>query len=100
MADSFPPNERIAVERWHYVLKVPAVDEHDLAYISAVHADQPILISGMNSLDPLASRLRESPLLYTDLSRIRGPQVAIEQIAEKLAVDKLVFGSLWPIQIF
>jgi predicted TIM-barrel fold metal-dependent hydrolase len=91
--------QRIADERWHYLLKVPPVDQTDLEYLASVHTGQPILLSGLNSLAPFASRLRQNENLYADLSRIRGPQFAIESIVKSFAVEKLVFGSLWPVQI-
>jgi hypothetical protein len=90
---------RIADERWHYMLKVPGVDDADLEYLTATSSEQRILISGCNSLAFLASRLRDQPLLYADISRVRGPQFAIEKMVRDLPVNKLVFGSLWPIQI-
>lgn len=91
--------QRIADERWHYLLKVPPVDQNDLEYLTSVHTDQRILLSGLNSIAPFASRLQQSPNLYADLSRIRGPQFAIEAMVKSLPVEKLVFGSLWPVQI-
>jgi predicted TIM-barrel fold metal-dependent hydrolase len=91
--------QRIADERWHYLLKVPPVDQTDLEYVTSVHTEQKILLSGLNSIAPFASRLRQSANLYADLSRIRGPQFAIESMVKSLPVEKLVFGSLWPVQI-
>jgi predicted TIM-barrel fold metal-dependent hydrolase len=91
--------QRIADERWHYLLKVPPIDQTDLEYLTSVHTDQRILLSGLNSIAPFASRLRQNANLYVDLSRIRGPQFAVESIVKSLPVEKLVFGSLWPLQI-
>ncbi len=91
--------QRIADERWHYLLKVPPVDQNDLDYLTSVHVDQPILLSGLNSIAPFASRLKQNKNFYADLSRIRGPQFAIEAMVKSLPVEKLVFGSLWPVQI-
>jgi predicted TIM-barrel fold metal-dependent hydrolase len=91
--------QRIADERWHYLLKVPPVDQADLEYLTSVHTDQRILLSGLNSLAPFASRLRQNVNLYADLSRVRGPQFAIESMVKSLPVEKLLFGSLWPVQI-
>jgi predicted TIM-barrel fold metal-dependent hydrolase len=91
--------QRIADERWHHLLKVPAVDQTDLEYVTGVHTDQRILLSGLNVLVPFASRLRQNPGLYVDVSRIRGPQFAIESLVQSLPVEKLLFGSLWPVQI-
>jgi predicted TIM-barrel fold metal-dependent hydrolase len=91
--------QRVADERWHYLLKVPPVDQTDLEYLTSVHTDQSIVLSGLNSIAPFASRLRQNPNLYADLSRIRGPQFAIESMVKSLPAAKLVFGSLWPVQI-
>ena len=91
--------QRIADERWHYLLHTPPVEQFDLDYLTSCYAEQIILVSGMNAIAPLASRLRQIPGLYADLSRIRGPQFAIEQMVKSLPVEKLVFGSLFPIQI-
>jgi predicted TIM-barrel fold metal-dependent hydrolase len=91
--------QRIADERWHHMLHVPGVAQDDLEYLTSVYHDQLILLSGVQPLSFLASRLREQPKLYADISRVRGPQFAIETLVEKLPVEKLVFGSLWPIQI-
>jgi predicted TIM-barrel fold metal-dependent hydrolase len=91
--------QRIADERWHFMLKVPAVEPFDLDYLTAMFPDQKILITGMNSVAPLASRLRQLPGLYADVSRTRGPQFAIENMVKTLPAEKLVFGSLWPVQI-
>jgi predicted TIM-barrel fold metal-dependent hydrolase len=91
--------QRIADERWHYMLHVPPVPQEDMEYLTAVYHDQPVLLSGVQPLAFLASRLREQPMLYADLSRVRGPQFAIETLVKTLPVEKLIFGSLWPIQI-
>jgi predicted TIM-barrel fold metal-dependent hydrolase len=91
--------QRIADERWHYLLKVPPVDQADLEYLTSVHTEQRIVLSGLNTLTPFASRLKQNKNLYTDLSRIRGPQFAIESMVKSLPVEKLLFGSLWPVQI-
>jgi predicted TIM-barrel fold metal-dependent hydrolase len=90
--------QRIADERWHWMLKVPAVDQADLDYLTASF-DQPILLSGVSGHRALASRLAKCPGLYADISRVRGPQFAIEKLVKAVPSEKLVFGSLWPIQI-
>jgi predicted TIM-barrel fold metal-dependent hydrolase len=91
--------QRIADERWHYMLKVPGVDPTDLEYLTAVCPDQPVILSGLSSIPAFSARLRQLPGLYADLSRVRGPQFAVEQLCRSCPVEKLLFGSLWPIQI-
>jgi len=90
---------RIADERWHHMLHLPGVDTADLEYLTSVCPDQRVLISGLNSHSFLAPRLRDQPMLYADVSRVRGPQFAIEKLVNELPANKLIFGSLWPIQI-
>jgi hypothetical protein len=91
--------QRIADERWHWMLKVTEVDAMDLDYVSATFVDQPLIISGRATSDLLNWRLAQCPNLYADISRVRGPQFAIEQLVSACPPEKLLFGSLWPIQI-
>ncbi|HTL27582.1 MAG TPA: amidohydrolase family protein [Tepidisphaeraceae bacterium] len=91
--------QRIADERWHYLMKVPAVPMDDFLYITSIHTEQPILLSGVNPFAQMTERLRSLPHLYADISRNRGPQFVYEKLAQSMPMDKLVFGSLWPIQI-
>ena len=80
-------------------LKVPEVDAIDLDYVTTTFTDQSIVISGRNGADLMNWRLEECPNLYADISRVRGPVFAIEQLAAVCPPEKLLFGSLWPIQI-
>lgn len=92
--------QRVADERWHWMLKVPPVDDNELLYFAAACGQQPLLISGLNAFSPaMLAHVAQSGGVYLDLSRIRGPQFTIEQLASKVRVDRIVFGSLWPIQI-
>ncbi|HEX7010438.1 MAG TPA: amidohydrolase family protein [Phycisphaeraceae bacterium] len=91
--------QRIADERWHWMLSVPPVPPEDLLAFVDRHDQQPILISALNAPQLLADRLRSHPALYADLSRLRGPLFALERLLEQAPADRLVFGSLWPIQI-
>lgn len=47
---------------------------------------------------PHGSR-KHCPNLYADTSRIRGPVFAIEKLLAACPADKILFGSLWPLQI-
>jgi predicted TIM-barrel fold metal-dependent hydrolase len=91
--------QRIADERWHWMLKTPAVDQEALAYFTARYADQPLLLSGLGSFEGWASRIEQSDSIYVDVSRIRGPVFAIERLQQSVRLDRVVFGSLWPIQM-
>ena len=89
----------IADPRWHYMLKVPPVAPEDYEHLTSVHPDAKLLISGQQPLQRLASRANECPNLYLDVSRVRGPVFAMTSLLDALPAEKLVFGSLWPIQI-
>ena len=54
------------------MLKVPGVENQDFEkYFTSKFTGQRILISGLNSIAFLASRLRDLPHLYADLSHPR-----------------------------
>ena len=91
--------QRLADERWHYGMKVAGVEQGELEYLTARFGEQPLLLSAMTSYGSIVSRLPQCPNLYLDVSRVRGPQFAIEEMAKKVPTDRLVFGSLWPQQI-
>jgi len=93
---------RIADERWHWLLKVPARNVGDqLDYFTSRFVGDRVLLSALNGpeLQALAGRLTAQPGLYADLSRLRGPLFAVEHLTRTVPPAKLVFGSLWPIQI-
>ena len=90
---------RIADERWHWMLKVPELPLHDIEYATGVFDRQPILVCGLNRPQALAARMEHHPMLYADVSRVRGPVFAMDQLLASPQIDRLVFGSLWPIQI-
>jgi len=90
---------RIADERWHWMLNVPELPMHDLEYATAVFDQQPIVVCGLNRPQSLAGRMTQHPMLYADVSRLRGPVFGVEQLAKSAPADRLLFGSLWPIQI-
>ena len=93
---------RIADERWHWMLRTAAVDlANDLMYLASQFDEQRILLSALNpgELGDLAPRVRQLPGLYVDISRMRGPAFALEGLLETLSADKILFGSLWPLQM-
>lgn len=90
---------RIADERWHYMLKAPELPLHDLEYAASIFEDQTIIVSGLNRPQSLVSRMKQHPRLYSDISRLRAPVFGFEQLVTQAPTDRLVFGSLWPIQI-
>lgn len=90
---------RIADERWHWMLHKPELSMHELEYLTSIYDKQPILVSGLNRPQSLAHRFAQHPHLYADISRVRGPVFAMETVLAEAPLDRLVFGSLWPIQI-
>jgi len=90
---------RIADERWHWMLKIPAVSREDVDHVTSRYTDARVLVSGCAEIVRIAPRLRECPNFYADTSRIRGPVLALEHLANIAPLEKLVFGSLWPIQM-
>ena len=90
---------RLADERWHWMLKVPELPLHDIEYAIAIYDQQPLIVSGLNQPQSLAGRMRQHPMLYADISRHRGPTSGIERLVKSAPVDRLLFGSLWPVQV-
>lgn len=90
---------RIADERWHWMLRTPGVSEDDVLYFTSAFAGMRLLISGLNNLQFLISRLKQQPRLHVDLSRHRGPIFGVEKLLGRVPPAQVVFGSLWPIQI-
>jgi predicted TIM-barrel fold metal-dependent hydrolase len=91
--------QRLADERWQWIAHVPEVPLHDLEYVTSVYDRQPIIVSAMNRPQSLADRLTHQPQVYVDISRVRGPAFAIESLVSSVPVNRLLFGSLWPVQI-
>jgi predicted TIM-barrel fold metal-dependent hydrolase len=89
----------IADLRWHYMLKVPPVHVDQFDHFTGVHHDAKIILSGQQPIQRLASRAEQCPNLYVDISRVRGPVLAMESLVNEMPLNKLLFGSLWPIQI-
>lgn len=91
--------QRIADERWHWMLKVPPVPDDELVMLVNQFPDNRILISGHNMPQLLAPSMRRHASLYVDISRVRTPEYAIPRLIEQAPWERLVMGSLWPIQI-
>lgn len=89
----------IADPRWHFMLKVPSLDPQQLDYLISRHCDARLIISGMQPVERFAERARQCPNLYLDISRVRGPVFPVDTLIEKFPPQKLLFGSLWPIQM-
>ena len=57
-----------------------------------------ILLSAVNAPGLLADALAGCPRACVDLSRVRSPLFAVEKLCRELPADRIVFGSLHPIQ--
>lgn len=90
---------RLADERWHWMLKVPELPMHDIEYAVAIYDQQPLVVSGLNQPQSLAGRMKQHPMLFADISRHRGPTFGIERLVKSAPVNRLLFGSLWPVQV-
>lgn len=90
---------RIADERWHWMLKVPELPMHDIEYAVSAFDQQALVVCGLNRPQSLAPLMKVHPLLYSDVSRVRGPVFGMEQLVAEMPIDRVMFGSLWPIQI-
>lgn len=60
-----------------------------------------LLLSGLPfaEIARMSDALRELSTVWADLSRVRGPVFAVEKLVQEQNLERLVFGSLWPIQI-
>jgi len=91
--------QRIADERWHWMLHTPAVAWEEIAGFLTKYPGHRILLSGSNTFSAAAKHIRRMPHLYVDISRMRGPVFAVEKLLADLPAERIIFGSLWPIQI-
>lgn len=93
---------RIVDERWQWMLHTPAVDAaQDIAYLTSIFQQNRLLVSGGSpgELQGMAERFRAHPSLHADISRVRGPIFALDNIDRSLPLHRLVLGTLWPMQI-
>lgn len=91
--------QQIADVRWQWMLTVPPVPLPELLNFCTTYTAAKILLSGVDRLAALAPVFPAGERLYADTSRLRGPQFAVENVVKSIPVDRLVFGSLWPLQI-
>lgn len=58
-------------------------------------------MSGLSigNITEIRDKLATSPRVWLDVSRVRGRLFAIEQLTRAVGAEKLIFGSLWPIQM-
>lgn len=60
-----------------------------------------VLLSGFPfaDLSRMGDVLRANENIFADLSRVRGPVFGVEKLVNEQKLERLVFGSLWPIQL-
>jgi len=60
-----------------------------------------LILSGLHVSDTLrlADRVNACPNLLLDTSRLKGPWRTFEKLAEQVDLERLCFGSLWPINL-
>ena len=92
--------QRIADERWHWMLRVPPVEGDQIdGFLGRLGDEARVLISAHRQIASLSGHFERMRRLFVDVSRVRGPVFAIERLPAAVPGDRLVFGSLWPIQI-
>ncbi len=88
----------ISDERWHWMHHVSALPMLQVEYLAARHPRLRLMVCGLPRLLPIEPLLRHAKNVTADLSMIRGPEFAVESMVERLLVDRLIFGSQWPVQ--
>lgn len=93
-------------QRMHWMHTVPPVSNADFDWLfSAIGSEElpacRLLLSALpfGELTRLASVLRDAPTVWTDLSRVRGPVFAVEKLVNDHKLERLVYGTLSPIQV-
>lgn len=90
--------QRIIDERQQWILHTPCVHLDDIHGFVSRNADATILLSGVNGPTVPEEMLANAPKVMLDISRMRGPVFAFEKLLKRISPDRLVFGSLYPIQ--
>lgn len=92
---------RIVDERLHYVLKVPCVPSDELVGLARRHPEQKLLYGALwfNEILQMAELTERAENVWYDVSRCRGPEFWPEQLIEAVSPERVVFGSLWPLQV-
>jgi len=93
-------HREIQDQRMHWMLPVAPLASAELEWLLANPPEVKVLLSGLTSADlrGLQSKILESPNVWADLCRVRGPVFGIEKMTELVKAKRLVYGSLWPIQ--
>lgn len=88
-------------ERMHWMHAVPPVASADFDWLLSSPPPCKVLLSGLpfHEIGRLGEALRAATSVWCDLSRVRGPVFSIEKLVQEQKIERLLFGSLWPIQI-
>ncbi len=93
-------------QRMHWMHTVPPVSNADFDWLFSALGSQELpacrlLLSALPfaELTRLASVLRDATTVWADLSRVRGPVFAVEKLVNDHKLERLVYGTLWPIQV-
>lgn len=93
-------------QRMHWMHTVPPVSNADFDGLFSAFGSQDLpacrlLLSALPfaELTRLAGVLRDAPTVWADLSRVRGPVFAVEKLVNDHKLERLVYGTLWPIQV-
>ena len=93
-------------ERMHWMRHFPPTANADFEwFLSALDTPEipacRVLLSGLTFFDfgRMGEAMRECKTVWADLSRVRGPLFSVEKLVNEQSHERLVFGTLWPIQI-
>jgi predicted TIM-barrel fold metal-dependent hydrolase len=93
-------------ERMHWMRHFAPTSNADFEwFLSALDSPEipacRVLLSGLTFADfgRMGAALRERKTVWADLSRVRGPLFSVEKLVNEQHCERLVFGTLWPIQI-
>ncbi len=92
---------RVVDERLHYMLKVPPVPDDELRGLAERHPGQRFVFSALWFAEILAMAEALGPADHVsfDVSRCRGPEAWPVKLIEAVPARRIVFGSLWPLQV-
>jgi len=92
---------RIVDERLHWMLRVPPVPDDPLVNLVTRHPDQRFILSALwfGEITRLFDAMGRPGHVWFDVSRCRGPEEWPVKLLDTVPADRIVFGSLWPLQV-
>jgi hypothetical protein len=91
--------QRLGDERLSWMRRFPPVPIDAMEAFAAAHPEPAMIFSGVNGAACEPGCLAAAPRLHLDLSRVRGPVFAVERLLERVPVERLLLGTLWPLQL-